>query len=88
MKHAPNQNALKNWPSRGVLATHDYGCPPVDAAGLARIREGIERREAALLDARTRKALHLGAKSEGTHPHEEDSCGLGRLPAVGPSLGG
>lgn len=52
---------IMNWPSRGVIASHDYGCPPQDAEGLQRVSDGIARREQALLDARTRKALHLAA---------------------------
>jgi hypothetical protein len=73
---------IMNWPSRGVIATHDYGCQPTDAAGLERIRQGIERREAAMLDARARKALHLAAmQAEGIAdeqlrpPVESDSDG-------------
>lgn len=91
MKHRPNQNALKNWPSRGVIASHDYGCPPHDAAGLARAREGIERRERAVLDARTRKGLDTGGRqamnSEGALLDEEDSCAAGRVSAGEPCLG-
>lgn len=53
---------LMNWPSRGVIATHDYGCPPSDIEGLKALGTAMARGQAAVLDARARKALHLAPK--------------------------
>ena len=65
---------IMNWPSRGVLGTSSVysGAPPTDAEGLRRAVEGNARREAALLDARRRKGLHLAPVSiEGGASHGE-----------------
>ena len=79
---------IMNWPSRGVLATHDYGCQPSDAEGLKRFREAQQRGQAALLDARRRKGLHLagepttqGAAHEHILPAEQSKGHPGGPPA-------
>lgn len=65
MKRSRLYHDLKNWPSRGVIATHDYGCPPHDIEGLKALGTAMARGQAAVLDARIRKGLDVAPNMLG-----------------------